>query len=181
MALQERTDRGVYGITTAAELAGVAVPTLRLYERRGLIDPERTDGGTRRYSEDDLTRLGRIGALVADGVNLAGVAQVLALHAINTTLSTENEDLVNENTRLRAEQENAMTTRADDVPEHDRIDQLTPAVPEPGVTDPSDVATSLTDRWDADPTDIAEQATAIELDDDAHPHQSEADQTELHE
>ena len=98
MALQERTDRGVYGITTTAELTGVAVPTLRLYERRGLIDPERTNGGTRRYSQDDLTLLGRIGALVADGVNLTGVAQILALQTANTTLRSTNENLVHENT-----------------------------------------------------------------------------------
>jgi MerR family transcriptional regulator/heat shock protein HspR len=98
----ERTDRGVYGITTAAELAGVAVPTLRLYERRGLLDPDRTQGGTRRYSPDDLVRLERIGALVADGVNLTGIAHILALQTQNTTLSSTNTELQKENTRLRA-------------------------------------------------------------------------------
>ena len=101
-AVRERTDRGVYGITTAAELSGMAVATLRLYERRGLIDPDRTPGGTRRYSPDDLTLLGRIGALVADGVNLTGIAHILTLQDANTTLSSTNTALTKENTRLRA-------------------------------------------------------------------------------
>lgn len=179
MALQERADRGVYGITTAAELAGMAVPTLRLYERRGLLAPGRTQGGTRRYSDADLTLLGRIGALVADGVNLTGVAHILALQTANTTLSNENEDLESENTRLRAERENAMTTRADDVPEHDHLEQLIPATPDPDVTASDDAVAPLPDRWDADPTDAHEQATPVELDDDAYPHQTQADDAAL--
>lgn len=142
MTLQERTDRGVYGITTVAELTGVAVPTLRLYERRGLLDPQRTQGGTRRYSQDDLTLLGRIGTLVADGVNLTGIAQILALQTTNTNLRTTNEDLVHENTRLRAERKNAISTRADDVPEHD---QLTIATPDPDFAD-DEVVLNLPDR-----------------------------------
>lgn len=78
--------RGVYGISVAAELVGLGVQTLRLYESRGLLTPQRTDGGTRRYSEQDLARLRRIAALVADGVNLAGVAVILGLEQENAEL-----------------------------------------------------------------------------------------------
>ncbi len=173
MAQPEPTSRGVYGITTAAELAGLAVPTLRLYERRGLLRPDRTDGGTRRYSVDDLTRLGAITDLVDDGVNLGGVAIVLALQTANAALQSTNDTLAHENTRLRAELEESMTTRPDDVPERDHLDQLTPASPDPADTTPREVTTPTNDRWDADPADPAEQATPVELDDDAYPHHAE--------
>jgi len=69
----------VYIISVAAELAGVHPQTLRIYERRGLIEPYRTPGGTRRYSEEDLERLGLIQELTADGVNLEGVRRILYL------------------------------------------------------------------------------------------------------
>jgi DNA-binding transcriptional MerR regulator len=72
-------DRGVYAISVAAELAGTGVQSLRLYERRGLLEPDRTDGGTRRYSQRDVVRLRRITELLDDGLNLAGVALVLDL------------------------------------------------------------------------------------------------------
>ena len=78
--------RGVYAISVAAELTGAAVQNLRVYERRGLVDPSRTQGGTRRYSEDDLDRVRRILSLLEDGLNLAGVAMVLNLEADNTRL-----------------------------------------------------------------------------------------------
>lgn len=73
--------RGVYGITVAAELVDMDPQSLRLYERRGLLRPARTAGGTRRYSADDLSRLHRIGQLLACGLNLAGIALVLELEA----------------------------------------------------------------------------------------------------
>ncbi|MCJ7755844.1 MAG: MerR family transcriptional regulator, partial [Thermoanaerobaculales bacterium] len=63
----------VYIISVAAELAGVHPQTLRIYERRGLISPHRTPGGTRRYSEEDLEALGMIQELTSEGVNLEGV------------------------------------------------------------------------------------------------------------
>ncbi|MBU1226152.1 MAG: helix-turn-helix transcriptional regulator [Actinobacteria bacterium] len=69
----------VYIISVAAELAGVHPQTLRIYERRGLISPHRTPGGTRRYSEEDLERLGMIQELTADGVNLEGVRLVMEM------------------------------------------------------------------------------------------------------
>jgi MerR family transcriptional regulator, heat shock protein HspR len=84
-------DRGVYGISTAAELVGMGVQTLRLYESRGLLEPARTAGGTRRYSERDLDRLRRIGELVDDGLNIAGIALVLELEAENTRLRDERD------------------------------------------------------------------------------------------
>lgn len=78
--------RGVYGIAVAAELAGVGEQTLRLYERRGLLTPSRTTGGTRRYSADDVVVLRRIAALLSEGLNLAGARRVLELEAINDQL-----------------------------------------------------------------------------------------------
>ena len=72
-------DHGVYVISVAAELAGVHPQTLRIYERKGLLDPARTRGGNRRYSETDIERLRRIAELTAGGLNLAGVKMVLAL------------------------------------------------------------------------------------------------------
>lgn len=85
------SDRGVYGITVAAELVGMGAQNLRLYEARGLLEPERTHGGTRRYSADDLDRLRRIGDLLEAGLNLAGIAMVLNLEAQNTELRAEKK------------------------------------------------------------------------------------------
>jgi DNA-binding transcriptional MerR regulator len=84
--------RGVYGISVAAELLGMGVQNLRLYESRGLIEPERSAGGTRRYSADDLDRIRRIGDLLRDGLNLAGISMVLDLEAENSQLRAEQED-----------------------------------------------------------------------------------------
>jgi MerR family transcriptional regulator, heat shock protein HspR len=97
-----RSARGVYGISVASELSGIDPQTLRLYERRGLLSPARTDGGTRRYSDDDLDRLARISDLVAQGINIAGIAQILHLEHRNTELESDNNDLQSENARLRS-------------------------------------------------------------------------------
>jgi MerR family transcriptional regulator, heat shock protein HspR len=97
-----RSARGVYGITVASELSGFDPQTLRLYERRGLITPARTDGGTRRYSDDDLDRLARIGELLDAGVNIAGVLQILNLERRNTELESDNSQLKCENARLQS-------------------------------------------------------------------------------
>ncbi|WP_295697049.1 MerR family transcriptional regulator [Lapillicoccus sp.] len=78
--------RAVYAISVAAELVGMGVQTLRLYEARGLLTPARTEGGTRRYSADDVDRLRRIGQLLDGGLNLAGVAMVLELEGENERL-----------------------------------------------------------------------------------------------
>jgi MerR family transcriptional regulator/heat shock protein HspR len=69
----------LYAISVAAELSGTAVQNLRVYERRGLLTPERTEGGTRRYSEADVERLVRIRDLLDAGLNLAGIDRVLEL------------------------------------------------------------------------------------------------------
>lgn len=90
--------RGVYGISVASELSGLDPQTLRLYDQRGLLTPARTDGGTRRYSDDDLHRLRRITSLVGAGVNLAGVAMVLALQDSNNRLQDEVSRLRQNNT-----------------------------------------------------------------------------------
>lgn len=78
--------RGLYGISVASELVGMQPQALRLYESRGLVQPQRTDGGTRRYSTDDLERLQRIGELLEGGLNLAGISMVLTLEAENARL-----------------------------------------------------------------------------------------------
>ena len=78
--------RGVYGISVAAALVGTGVQNLRLYERRGLLRPGRSSGGTRLYSADDVLRLRRIIDLLAAGVNLAGIAMVLDLQDDNTRM-----------------------------------------------------------------------------------------------
>ncbi len=97
------SDRGVYGISVAAELSGVSEQSLRLYERHGLLTPARSAGGTRRYSADDLARLQRISELVAAGVNLAGIARILPLEDRNTALDERNITLEGDNEALRAE------------------------------------------------------------------------------
>ena len=73
--------RAVYVISVAAELAGVHPQTLRIYERKGLVDPVRTAGGSRRYSDADISQLRRIQELTNEGLNLAGVQKVLELEA----------------------------------------------------------------------------------------------------
>jgi MerR family transcriptional regulator, heat shock protein HspR len=104
-------DRGVYGISVAAELSGIPVQSLRLYERHGLLSPARSDGGTRRYSAADLARLERISALVDAGVNLAGIARILSLEDHNAELSAVNTDLRSTNRTLRNAVKGAATEK----------------------------------------------------------------------
>ncbi len=73
------TGHPVFAISVAAELSGTTIPNLRGYERSGLLVPQRTDGGTRRYSQDDVDRLRRIRVLLEAGLNAAGILRVLAL------------------------------------------------------------------------------------------------------
>ncbi|MDT0203739.1 MerR family transcriptional regulator [Nocardioides sp. AE5] len=75
----EEAHVGVFAISVAADMASMQVQNLRVYERRGLVSPGRTPGGTRRYSHNDVARLVRIGELLAEGLNLAGIEKVLAL------------------------------------------------------------------------------------------------------
>lgn len=73
--------RGVFAISVAADRADLPIQNLRVYERRGLLEPARTSGGTRLYSEADIVLLRRIAELLADGLNLAGIRRVLELEA----------------------------------------------------------------------------------------------------
>ena len=88
-----RASTGVFAISVAAEMVSMEVQNLRVYERRGLIEPDRTPGGTRLYSPDDVVRLARIRDLLAEGLNLAGIAQVLALEAEVQRLRVDNKRL----------------------------------------------------------------------------------------
>src|SRR5215211_1713716 len=83
----------VYVISVAAELAGMHPQTLRIYERRGLVQPARTQGGNRRYSDVDIERLRRIQDLAADGMNLEGIRRVMELEAEVEQLRAENDQL----------------------------------------------------------------------------------------
>ena len=98
--------QAVYVISVAAELAGMHPQTLRIYERKGLLEPARTAGGNRRYSDEDIERLRRISDLAAEGMNLAGIRRVMEL---------EEEVL-----RLRAELERAATVATDAVADAER-------------------------------------------------------------
>ena len=91
----------VYVISVAAELAGMHPQTLRIYERRGLVQPARTQGGNRRYSDVDIECLRRISELAAEGMNLEGIRRVMQLE-------TENEQLRAENAELREVASSAM-------------------------------------------------------------------------
>ena len=86
-------DRGVYAISVAADLASMEIQNLRVYERRGLVSPDRTEGGTRLYSDQDVDRLVRIRELLADGLNLAGIRKVLELEGAVDLLRSENDRL----------------------------------------------------------------------------------------
>ena len=79
MSMFRDSKTAVFVISVAAELAGVHPQTLRIYERKGLLEPARTGGGSRRYSEEDINRLRRIQELTNEGLNLAGVKRVLEL------------------------------------------------------------------------------------------------------
>ena len=95
------SDRGVYGISVAAELSGINEQSLRLYERAGLLTPARSPGGTRRYSADDLVRLQRIRELVDAGVNITGIARILGLEDRNVALDDRNITLEGDIAALR--------------------------------------------------------------------------------
>lgn len=83
----------LYGIAVAAQLVDLPEATLRLFESKGLLTPARSDGGTRRYSDDDIDRLRRAAQLRDDGINIAGIARVLDLQDENADLQDRNADL----------------------------------------------------------------------------------------
>jgi MerR family transcriptional regulator/heat shock protein HspR len=86
-------EHAVYVISVAAELAGMHPQTLRIYERRGLVQPARTQGGNRRYSDVDIERLRRISELAAEGMNLEGIRRVMSLELEVMRLRAENDEL----------------------------------------------------------------------------------------
>ena len=96
-------DRAVYVISVAAELAGIHPQTLRIYDRRGLVQPARTGGGSRRYSDADIEKLRRVHELTSEGMNLDGVEQVLALEAEVARLKAQVERLTRELESKRAD------------------------------------------------------------------------------
>jgi MerR family transcriptional regulator/heat shock protein HspR len=89
MMVGTRRTRAVYVISVAAELAGMHPQTLRQYERRGLVNPARTRGGNRRYSDEDIDVLRRVAELASEGMNLEGIRRVMALEAENARLRDE--------------------------------------------------------------------------------------------
>jgi MerR family transcriptional regulator/heat shock protein HspR len=91
--MSDRDELAVYIISVAAEIAGVHPQTLRIYERKGLLRPARTQGNTRRYSERDIEQLRSIQRLTAEGVNLAGVKRILQLEAEVERLAAERDRL----------------------------------------------------------------------------------------
>jgi MerR family transcriptional regulator, heat shock protein HspR len=93
MSVSFGDDRALYGMSVAADLTGVHPQMLRAYEAKGLIEPFRTDGGTRRYSGNDIVRIRRITELLASGLNLEGVQQVLRLEAEAEQLRGEIAEL----------------------------------------------------------------------------------------
>lgn len=97
-------EAGVYIISVAAELAGVHPQTLRTYERKGLLTPKRTAGGTRRYSERDVARVRLIQQLTQEeGINLAGVLRILELEDDIERLQRRLEQVHREAERMQAE------------------------------------------------------------------------------
>jgi len=82
----------VYGIAVAAQLSGVPEASLRLFEAKGLVTPARSDGGTRRYSDDDLARIRRVTGLRVEGINIVGIRRVLDLEDENAGLRDELAD-----------------------------------------------------------------------------------------
>ena len=96
MAADTTRTRAVYVISVAAELAGMHPQTLRIYERKGLVDPARTVGGSRRYSEADIAQLRRIQDLTNAGLNLEGVRQVMPLESEVKRLRAELDEFKRE-------------------------------------------------------------------------------------
>ncbi len=100
MSFLENQARAVYVISIAAELAGMHPQTLREYERRGLVKPERSDAGGRRYSDVDVDRLRRIQTLSNEGLNLEGVRKVMELEDEVEHLKVKVRQLVEERARM---------------------------------------------------------------------------------
>lgn len=106
-----RNDQAMYVISIAAELAGVHPQTLRVYERKGLVQPQRTEGNTRRYSESDIARLRRIQELTQEGINLAGVMRIMELERRLEREEIRFERAMQEIDQMRSQMQEAMDAR----------------------------------------------------------------------
>lgn len=107
----DRNDQAMYVISIAAELAGVHPQTLRVYERKGLVQPHRTEGNTRRYSERDIARLRRIQELTQEGINLAGVIRIMELERRLHRAEARYEGALDEIEAVRNQMHEAMDAR----------------------------------------------------------------------
>jgi MerR family transcriptional regulator/heat shock protein HspR len=96
-------DQAMYVISIAAELAGVHPQTLRVYERKGLVNPQRTGGNSRRYSDRDIDRLRKIQELTQEGINLAGVMRIIDLEGALDGLHRRYEAALDEMDQIRAQ------------------------------------------------------------------------------
>ena len=114
MVKDDRTDRNrpLYMISVAAQLAGVHPQTLRAYEQKGLVTPQRTNGNTRMYSQADIERLELINELTNEGINLAGVIRILDLKGRLEERDSEIDDL-HKRVRRLADRVHELETRAD--------------------------------------------------------------------
>jgi len=155
------SDRGVYGISTAAELVGMGVQNLRLYEARGLLEPDRTEGGTRRYSADDLDRLRRISVLLGAGLNLAGIAMVLDLEAENTALRARKRRATVADNRIDPSEE---------VPEADLLEQRAPLDPDAVADTPAAVPLEALEDLVDEADRLEQQAVVPDEGEDDYPH-----------
>lgn len=111
MAASDRKDQAMYVISIAAELAGVHPQTLRVYERKGLVSPHRTEGNTRRYSERDIARLRKIQELTQEGINLAGVMRIMDLERQLERAEARYQRAVDEIENIQAQVQEALDAR----------------------------------------------------------------------
>jgi MerR family transcriptional regulator/heat shock protein HspR len=112
MAQRSDPNQAIYIISVAAELAGVHPQTLRVYERKGLLQPQRTQGNTRRYSEEDIERLRKIQELTQEGINLAGVMRIMELETEVLQWRDRYDRLVDEVEALHSQMEELAQARS---------------------------------------------------------------------
>ncbi|CAN5572919.1 hypothetical protein BH24ACT26_BH24ACT26_21770 [soil metagenome] len=111
MKRRSSASQAIYVISVAAELAGVHPQTLRVYERKGLLTPQRTAGNTRRYSQRDIERLRKIQELTQEGVNLAGVMNIMELEERLAEAHAQLQAALDELDRMEQRLEESMQAR----------------------------------------------------------------------
>ncbi|MGI8775293.1 MAG: heat shock protein transcriptional repressor HspR [Actinomycetota bacterium] len=104
-------DQPIYVISIAAELAGVHPQTLRVYERKGLVSPKRTEGNSRRYSERDIAILQRVQELSNEGINLAGVMRIMELEQQIENLRRRHARMSDQMAALQDQVQEAISAR----------------------------------------------------------------------